>query len=509
MIPNLSKPGFSFKGAYDYHAHDKGTRETDDRVEWSATRNLMTDDPKTAERIMIATAQDGDRLKQEARVKNTGRKSNAHVQTLSLSWHPDERVNRAEIEQAADDVIKRLGIGDHQVAMFSHTDTKHQHIHLIINRVNPRDGRMATFSNAKRELDRWAKDYERSRGKIVSPNREAKYQRKEAMKDRYTLEERRAYMEKKAQNRAVAAEKRQKAVESTRTLPEAMKASDAATSRPPLPAEVLRELSEAQKVRHAQEWAELGKNYKAGKDKITAEWREKFRAARSDYDAQSKGKWRQFGRQQWKLEKQRDRLDQTFKGRLALSITAAREQQQRALKQGKESAGLAKLTWANLRDPELRNSTFAPAKEQDRKIFKRWYDAPLQPKIDRLNEFRSQSYREHHSRFQKDRQDLMARQNVERQQIKDAWRSIPREGRSKEIWNEQSKGPLAMFRANRNAEENRMADRGQSSTQSQHKQQDRSVASDPRQAAARGALEKMRENKDQEIKPDRKQDRDR
>lgn len=470
MNPNLSTVGFSFKGAYEYHGHDKGRQNTSERVDWFATRNLMTDDTKTAERIMIATAQDRDRLKREAGIKNTGRQSNAHVQTLSLSWHPDERVSRAEMEQAADEVIKRLELEDHQVAIFSHNDTKHQHVHLIINRVNPRDGRMTTLSNAKNKLDSWAREYERSRGKIVSLNREAKYQRQDAMKERYTPDERRAYMEKKVQKRAEVAETRRKATAEARTLPEAMNATAAATGRPPRPAEILRDLSEAQKVRHKQEWAKLAQDYKASKATVSAEWRAKFSAAQRDYDAQNRGKWKDFGRAQWKIERQRNKLEQTFTGRLALSITAAREQQQRALAKGGKSVSLTNLTWANLRNRELRNETFSRAKERDRQTFKRAYEAQFKPTLDRLNELRGYHYSEKHARFQRDRQDLMARQNVERQQVKEAWRNIPREGRAKEFWHEKH---LAQER-----------------TPSRDSKID--VKRDP---AARDALNKMRENR--------------
>ena len=75
MVPNLSSAGYSFKGAYDYHKHDKDTLETSDRVAWHTTRGLMTDDLETAERVMIATAYDSDRLKEQAGIKATGRKS--------------------------------------------------------------------------------------------------------------------------------------------------------------------------------------------------------------------------------------------------------------------------------------------------------------------------------------------------------------------------------------------------------------------------------------------------
>ena len=61
MVPNVTPTGSSFKGASLYYLHDKkqeGERErlTGERVEWTSTRNLATDDPDMAFRVMRATA---------------------------------------------------------------------------------------------------------------------------------------------------------------------------------------------------------------------------------------------------------------------------------------------------------------------------------------------------------------------------------------------------------------------------------------------------------------------
>lgn len=206
MILNLSKPGYSFNGANEYLNHDKGRKKTRNRVEWTTTRNLLAYKPEVVVKIMIATALDADRLKQRAGVKATGRKSAKHVQTLSLSWHPGEKVTRAEMEAAVDEVIELLGLQDHQIAIWSHNDTDHQHVHLLINRVHPWLGVMTTLSNAHRKLDRWAHEYEKRRGNIVSLNRDEKYKRMEAIKTIHPdATERNAYAKKKRAEAAEAA----------------------------------------------------------------------------------------------------------------------------------------------------------------------------------------------------------------------------------------------------------------------------------------------------------------
>ena len=119
MVPNITKTGTSFRGAMLYYLHDKreegeSVRLTGERVAWTSVRNLMADDPESAVAIMRATANDQDRLKAEAGIKNTGRKSDKCVYAYSLAWHPDEKagLTRAEMERAADESIRAIGAQD-------------------------------------------------------------------------------------------------------------------------------------------------------------------------------------------------------------------------------------------------------------------------------------------------------------------------------------------------------------------------------------------------------------
>lgn len=68
MVPRIPRTkgkgvGTSFKGTAAYLLHDEGQAQTSDRVLWTDTRNLATDNPDQAWRVMAATAMDSDRLK--------------------------------------------------------------------------------------------------------------------------------------------------------------------------------------------------------------------------------------------------------------------------------------------------------------------------------------------------------------------------------------------------------------------------------------------------------------
>ncbi|HWE03570.1 MAG TPA: hypothetical protein VG326_14285 [Tepidisphaeraceae bacterium] len=55
MVPTVTATGSSFKGAAAYYLHDKDA-DTRERVAWTHTENLLTDDAQKAWKIMAWTA---------------------------------------------------------------------------------------------------------------------------------------------------------------------------------------------------------------------------------------------------------------------------------------------------------------------------------------------------------------------------------------------------------------------------------------------------------------------
>lgn len=179
MTPKVAATGTSFKGAAQYYLHDKrqageAERLTNARVAWTETRNLVADDPEIAWRIMAATSKDQARIKAQAGVKATGAQSAQHVYTYSLSWHPDEagRLTREDMVRAADETLKVLGADKHQALIVAHRDTAHPHVHVILNRVSPDDGRLLSLRDDRKKLSAWALAHERERGRIFCEERE-------------------------------------------------------------------------------------------------------------------------------------------------------------------------------------------------------------------------------------------------------------------------------------------------------------------------------------------------
>ncbi len=220
MIPRVAQLGYGFAGAgkyylndkrdlaanddrpaaEDYYLRDKAGRQTSERVGFTATLNLPTQDPQKALRCMAWLAANSGSVKQAAaaaaakaagmsyadyvRTHNPfrGRKQEKPLYTLSLAWHPtrNKRPTKAQMLAAADEVLGVLGMRDRQVLMVEHTDTPHPHLHLIVNRVSPHNGKFAAVGNDYLKLSRWALDYEKRTGQVLCFGRELNWEKRDA-----------------------------------------------------------------------------------------------------------------------------------------------------------------------------------------------------------------------------------------------------------------------------------------------------------------------------------------
>ena len=98
----------------------------------------------------------------------------------TLSWGKDERPDRAEMNRAAEETLKALGLERHQALIVAHRDKDHPHLHMIANRVNPETGKAAKLGNDRLKLANWAERGERDRGGIKCPERVTNREKREA-----------------------------------------------------------------------------------------------------------------------------------------------------------------------------------------------------------------------------------------------------------------------------------------------------------------------------------------
>ena len=187
MIPRITGRGHSFKGAGLYYLHDKEAKTTD-RVAWTQTRNIPVNDPQAATNWMAYTAMSADNIKRQADIPLTGRKrEKGVVYTFSLSWSPEENPDRQRMEQSADETLELLGLKDHQSLLVAHNDTKHPHVHIICNLINPNDGRMHDPDwGSQLKLSDWSLKHEQENGQVLCEQRLENHQeRKKGRRVRY------------------------------------------------------------------------------------------------------------------------------------------------------------------------------------------------------------------------------------------------------------------------------------------------------------------------------------
>ncbi len=393
MVPDIASKGHSFKGAMAYYLHDKrqeggANPTTAERVEWTETRNLATDDPTMAMRIMIATAKDADRLKAEAGIRNTGRKSNAHVYAYSLAWHPDEaaKLDRAEMARAVDSSLKALGADHLQAVVVCHRDQKHPHVHVVLNRVDPATGKMHAFSNDRLILSDWANAYERERGHILTPLREEKRQLRQQFTDQAA---RREHVKN--------------------------------TPRDHSPAVMLKELGAAQKVAHGQQWVDLSAQHKAAKDAIYSTYGAKIAGAFEAHKAATKPEWAQHFRDARAREKAFEIREQHFAGRIRNALDAVTHQQITGQAGDK---GRLSLTFNNVLSSQARRAAFIEQQGMSRGEFNKAMRDRLDGQTAALKAERAAALSKLRDTFAADRAALIQKQDSERAKIREAWAQL-------------------------------------------------------------------------------------
>ena len=420
MVPNVTKTGTSFRGAMLYYLHDKredgeSVRLTGDRVAWTTTRNLMCDDPEAAVAIMRATANDQDRLKAEAGIKNTGRKSDKCVYAYSLAWHPDEKpgLSRAEMERAADESIRAIGAEHLQAVIVCHTDEPQPHVHVIINRVSPEDGRMHVYSNDRLKLSEWSEAYERERGKIWCEERVENNARRKADGE---------YIRSNSPTPRPMAEDYAQAAQAANDN-EASLIRDGAKIR-------VAELSAHSKQmysRHRNEWAVLSKDYQDRKKLLGAKYRGKdnaFATAEDGVKRQYKSAWKDLFKKQNAEMRGFEKRETRLMGKLENAIAAARYAQSLGRD---EARGFLSMAFNFMLSGKKRRAVLEKAQAAERRELGAYQRRDIKVATAAVKIDRERDYFALRKLYNSDRAVLIDRQDAEKAAMQRRWTRLNEE----------------------------------------------------------------------------------
>ena len=128
MLAQAEKPTHDFFALARYLVQGRDRPPHPDRVAWVFGQNLPDFDPDTAARLMTATAARAPRCK-------------AACYHMMIAWHVDERPTPETMQEIALKTLAMAGLGEHQALIMGHGDKPHPHLHIMLNRVSPVDGR--------------------------------------------------------------------------------------------------------------------------------------------------------------------------------------------------------------------------------------------------------------------------------------------------------------------------------------------------------------------------------
>lgn len=423
MVPNITKTGSSFRGAMLYYLHDKREddermRLTGERVAWTATRNLFSDDPEIAVATMRATAADQDRLKRDAGIKSTGRKSDKVVYAYSLAWHPDEKagLTRAEMERAADESLRAIGADGLQAVIVCHIDEPQPHVHVILNRVSPEDGRMHVYSNDRLKLSQWAEAYERERGKIWCEERVQNNAKRKQDGD---------YIRSNSPTpRSLA--KDYDAVRSASNDNEAERWVNAQKAR----FADLSAFGQKQASRHRHEWAALSDRYQARKAQLGERYHGKdsaFKQAESQVKEAFKPAWRQLFKLQRAEMQGFEKREKQLMGKLENMIAAARY----AKSLGEpDNRNIISRAFNLMVSSKARRAALEKLHNRQRRELSAGQSAEVNAAQARVAEERRQAYFALRKTYNSDRALLIDRQDAEKADLKRRWKTLNAERRT-------------------------------------------------------------------------------
>lgn len=445
MINVVTEFGSSFKGLATYLLHDVDQAESSERVAWTETHGLATDDPEKGWRIMAATAMSQADLKAGAGVANTGRKSSKHVMHYVLSWHPDERdgLTRDEMVAAAKASMtylgtyegEKLGKGkqakrtqhadEHQAVIVCHDEGPGSapHLHVMLNRVHPDHGVMLPDSKDYEKLSAWALDYRQAQGNehlcpersknaakkaqgIVTNNpRKPRnvYEQEQAIENAEPASRKKALLEQQEKRRKELATKtaamKQKQAEAMRAL-EARHVSAERAERA-RSAEVIRQRTAMIRQSYAPRVDELT-------ERQTAELAA-FDQAKGTAAGHVRNTWAAFKTKQWMKEIRTNPLD-AMKHSFTLAFSSGLQQRDIEKHHGREQA-------------ELRGARHREETEARREV--------------RMDEgFRLDSLRQ---KYHEQRNDLILEQGMDQAKLKAEWKQLDQDRQAAEVEDERAK----------------------------------------------------------------------
>ena len=413
MNPVEITQGKSFKGLSAYLLQDEN-RESAERVGWSQTYNLVDADAAQAWRLMLATAHSANALKEAAGIKK-GKAVKNTVYHYSINFNPDDDLTPEIQQRAVAESLKALGLDEHQALAVEHTDKAHNHIHVMVNLIDPANGMSAAspqmcddgkkrskLSNSRRKLSSWAAKFERDNGLNITEGRLANANK-------------RAQGEKvNAQRKKRNVHDREKAEKNTDRRRDFVKRQQ--NDR----AQAIQEKSNELKERSRIEWASLKQSYYDEKDAIKAQMSPSMKAQSATIKEKLKPEWRTLFRRQTQERFQFDREQKTAVGRIWYGAVSVRQM----VREGKGFKALQAAFSST-----MQRDILMMKQDKERAELAQLVKATINEAMKQMKEDFDRQFKDSRTRFLADCDSLKSGQDEEWAEVRTEWKDYNAERR--------------------------------------------------------------------------------
>lgn len=413
MNPVEITQGKSFKGLSAYLLQDEN-RETAERVGWVQTFNLADAEGDQAWRLMLATANSANALKEASGIKKGKAVSNT-VYHYSINFNPEDKVTPEIQQRAVAESLKVLGMDAHQALAVEHTDKAHNHIHVMVNLIDPANGMSAAspqmgddgkkrskLSNSQRKLSSWAAKFERDNGLNITEGRLAN-------------------ANKRAQGEQVNAQRKKRNVHDRQTVEEkADRRKDFLKRQHDDRAKIIQKKSEELKEKSRLEWDALKQSYAIEQEAIRARMSPVMKAQAAAINDAHKPDWRTLFRHQEAERRTFDQQQKTAIGRIWYGAVSVRQM----VREGKGFKALQAAFSGTMQRDILMMKQDNERAELSREIKAEINEAMTQAKEDFDRQFK-----ETRTRFMKDCDSLKSEHDEEWAEIRGDWKAYNTERR--------------------------------------------------------------------------------
>ena len=407
MNPVEITQGKSFKGLSAYLLQDEN-RDTAERVGWTQTLNLNDAQADQAWRLMLATANSANALKEASAIKK-GKTPVKVVHHFSLNFNPQDDVTPELMEQAVKESLAVYGMEHHQALAVEHHDKAHRHVHVMVNLIDPENGmsgaspvmgedgkKRSKLSNSQRRLSSWAQKFERDNGLVVTEGRLAN-------------------ANKRSQGEQVNAQRKKRNVHERDTREKSTdRTRDFLKRKHDDRAKAIQAKSAELKEESRQEWDALKQSYSAEKTAIKAQMSPAMNERSAEIKELFKPYWADMFKRQRKELQAFEAGDRTTIGKIWHASAVFKE---RALEGDYLGGFVASFSKENRRNIVLKKHDLEQAE-----MGQRLKDQIVQELKVMKVEFDRQFARAR-SRFSERYEKLKIKQDVSWKEIRDAWQS--------------------------------------------------------------------------------------